>query len=138
MSQTFTTGLEWTLKPLDEVSRQEVVDKALAFGNHKGASIQPKLLQQLVLKDVHFGYCLPLPLGKASKIPGILLALMNIQKQNTIGELGRIVKKDQLTHNQSFKWLSGTSVNSHVKTEELLQCRFGACIKWIVNWAITP
>jgi hypothetical protein len=60
----------------------------LAFGNHKGASLQPQLLQQLTSKDVHFGYCLLLPLRKASKIPGILLAPMNIQKQNTIHELG--------------------------------------------------
>jgi hypothetical protein len=62
---------------------------------------------------------------------------MNIQKQNTIDELGRIVKKDQLTHNQSFEWLSGTSVNSRVKTEKLLACMFGACIKQIMIWAMT-
>ncbi len=102
MAQIFTTGLEWPLKPLNEVSRQEVVGKALAFGNHKGASLQPQLLQQLVSKDVHFGYCLPLPLGKASKIPGILLTLMNIQKQNTIDKLGQIIEKDQLTHDQKI------------------------------------
>jgi hypothetical protein len=75
-----TTGLEWPLKPPDKERRQEDINKALAFGNHKGASLQPELLQQLVLKDVHFGYCLPLPFAKARKTPGILLAPMNIQK----------------------------------------------------------
>ncbi len=94
ISRTFTTGLEWPLKPLDKEHRQEDVDEALAFGNHKGASLQTKLLQQFVLKGVHFGYCLPLPLVKARKIPGILLAPMNIQKQNTINKLGQIVEKD--------------------------------------------
>ena len=44
---------------------------------------------------------------------------MNIQKQNTIDKYGRIIKKNCLTHNQSYKWLSGTSVNSRVITEEL-------------------
>jgi hypothetical protein len=29
------------------------------------------------------------------------------------------------------------SVNSYVKTEELLLCMFGACIKRIVSWTIT-
>ncbi len=62
---------------------------------------------------------------------------MNIQKQNTINEFGRIIPKDRQTHNQSFKWSSGTLVNSRVKTEELLPCLFGACIKRIVNWAVT-
>jgi hypothetical protein len=99
--------------------------------------MQPDLLQHLMLKDVHFGYCLPLPLAKAKKIPDILIAPMNIQQQNTIDEFGRIIPKDCQTHDQSFKWSSGTSVNSRVKTEELLPCMFGACIKWIVNWVVT-
>ncbi len=88
--------------------------------------MKPDLLLQLMLKDIHFGYCLPLPLAKAEKIPGILIAPMNIQKQNTINEFGRIIPKDRQTHDQSFKWSSGTSVNSRVKTEELLPCLFGA------------
>ncbi len=33
--------------------------------------------------------------------------------------------------------MSGTSVNSRVKTEEFLPCLFGACIKRIVNWVVT-
>ncbi len=60
---------------------------------------------------------------------------MNIQKKNTINKHGRILEKDCLTHNQSYKWQSGPSVNS--RTEELLPCMFGACIKRIVDWAIS-
>ncbi len=44
MSRTLTMGSEWPLKPLNKECRQEVINKALAFGNHKGASLQPKLL----------------------------------------------------------------------------------------------
>ena len=137
MSKIMENSLEWPLKPLDEELRRNNIDTSLAFGNHKGASLQPNLLQKLVSKDVHFGYCLPLPLDKAQKIPGALLAPMNIQKQNTIDEYGRIIEKDRLTHDQSYKWLSRTSVNSRVITEELLPCMFGACIKRIVNWTIS-
>ena len=74
---------------------------------------------------------------KATKIPNILIAPMNIQKQNTINEYSPIVPKDRLTHNQSFERSSGTSVNSRVITEELLPCMFGSCIRRIVNWAVT-
>ena len=98
--------------------------------------MQLDLLLQLMSKDVHFGYCLPLPLTKVEKIPNILIAPMNIQQQNTINEYGWIISKDCQTHDQSFKWSSRTLVNSRVKTEELLPCMFGACIKRIVNWAI--
>ena len=137
MSKILENGSEWPLEPLNEELRRNDVDAALAFGNHKGVSLQPKLLQKLVSKDVHFGYCLPLPLDKTRKIPGALLTPMNIQKQNTINEHGRIIKKDCLTHNQSYKWPSGTSVNSRVITEELIPCMFSACIKRIVNWAVS-
>jgi hypothetical protein len=117
MSQILTNGLEWPLKPLDEDSRMADVRDALIFGNHKGALMQPDLLWHLMLKDVHFGYCLPLPLAKAEKIPDILIAPMNIQQQNTINKFGRIIPKDRQTHNQSFKWSLGTSVNSRIKME---------------------
>ena len=53
------------------------------------------------------------------------MAPLNIQKQNTIDEQGRIIPKGRLSHNQSFKGGSGTSVNSRVRKEELLPCRFG-------------
>jgi hypothetical protein len=98
MSQILTNGLEWPFEPLDEESRRADVREALSFGNHKGALMQLDLLLQLMSKDVHFGYCLPLPLTKAEKIPNILIAPMNIQQQNTINEYGRIIPKDRQTH----------------------------------------
>jgi hypothetical protein len=60
-------GSEWPLEPLNKDSRRADVDKALAFRNHKGASMQPELLKKLVSKDVQFGYCLPLSLTKATE-----------------------------------------------------------------------
>jgi hypothetical protein len=137
MFRILTNGSEWPLEPLNKDSRMADVREALIFGNHKGASMQPNLLLHLMLKDIHFGCCLPLPLAKTEKIPDILITPMNIQQWNTIDEFGRIIPKDRQTHDQSFKWSSGTSVNSRVKTEELLPCMFGACIKQIVNWVLT-
>jgi hypothetical protein len=102
MSKILESGSGWPLEPLNEELRHNDVDATLAFGNHKGVSLQPELLQKLVSKDVHFSYCLPLPLDKTRKIPGTLLAPMNIQKQNTIGKHGKIIKKDCLTHDQSY------------------------------------
>ncbi len=125
------------LEPLNEDKKRADVAEALAFGNHKGASLQPELLKKLISKDVHYGYCLPLPLAKATKIPNILITQINIQKQNTINKYGWIVPKDRLAHNQNFKWSSRTSINSQVITEELLPCMFGSCIRQIVNWAVT-
>ena len=65
------------------------------------------------------------------------MAPMNIQKQNTIDECGRIVEKDRLTHDQSYKWGgSGTSANCRVEKELLLPCMLGTCIRKIANYAV--
>ena len=109
---------------------------ALYFGNHKGAVRNPILLRKLIEKHVVHGYGLVLPLSKIDQIPGVLLAPMNIMTQNKINEHGRIVEKERLTHNQSYKWGSGTLVNSRVEKSDLLPCRFQACLKRLMNWNV--
>jgi hypothetical protein len=66
MSQILTNRSEWSLEPLDKECRLEDIDKALAIGDHKGASLQPDLLRKLVTKDVQFGCCPP-PANRESK-----------------------------------------------------------------------
>jgi hypothetical protein len=109
------------------------LELALAFGNHKGATNNPDLLEELVKKDVIHGYGIVLPLNKMTKIPGVVMAPMNISLQSTIDEESNIILKDRLTHDQSFCFKEGsnTSVNSHVKEEELDPCMFGSCIRRI-------
>jgi hypothetical protein len=57
-----------------------------------------------VNNDVVHGFALPLPLLNIKNIKGTLLAPLNIQAQHSINETGRIVNKDCLTHDQSYKW----------------------------------
>ena len=61
---------------------------------------------------------------------------MNVMKQNSIDECGRVVEKDRLTLDQSYKWGSGASVNSRVDKDLFLPCKFGACSKMPMNWAV--
>ena len=116
MKQVLKNGSKWPLQPLDEDDRIKDVEEALVFGNHKGAVKQQDLLVKLVTDDVIRGFALPLPLDKITQIPGVLLAPLNIQAQNTINERGKKIHKNRLTHDQSWKWKSGTSVNSRVDT----------------------
>ena len=92
-------GSIWPLAEISEEERIKDVEEALTFGNHKGATTKPDLLKLLVNNDVIHGFALPLHLDKIIRIQGILLAPLNIQAQNTIDEMGRIVPKDRLTHN---------------------------------------
>jgi hypothetical protein len=129
MKRILTHGSKWPLQPLDEENRIKDVEDTLNFGNHKGANKQQELLEKLVTDDVTRGFAIPLPLSKIIQIPGILLAPLNIQAQNTINERGEIIPKNRLTHDQSWKWQSGPSVNSRVIKEELMPCYFGQALR---------
>jgi hypothetical protein len=130
-------GSQWQMDPITKEERIGNVDEALKFGNHKGATSQPDLLLQLVSGDVKYGYARPLPIDKVSQIPHICMAPLNIQVQWRINELGEIVKKDSLTHNQSFVWKnSGTSVNSQSNPSSLQKCMFRKCLLRCINWTI--
>ena len=136
MNRILENGSNWPLSELANDARASDLEEALTFGNHKGAEEKPDLLRKLVEKDITHGYGLVLPLKKVRRIPGLLMAPMNIQKQDTIDETGRIVNKDRLTHDQSYEWGSGTSVNSRLDKSELLPCMFGNMSKRILNWIV--
>jgi hypothetical protein len=136
MKQVLTNGSKWPLQPLDKDDRIKDVEEALVFGNHKGAVKQQDLLMKLVTNNVIRGFTLPLPLGKITQISGVLLAPLNIQAQNTINKRGEIIPKIQLTHDQSWKWQSGTAVNSRIDTDKLMPCYFGRALRRLINWVV--
>jgi len=135
MVSLLKNGSTWPLDPIDEGLQQSDLQEALEFGNNKGAKQNPELLLELVSKDVKHGYAVTFPLSKAVSIQGISLAPMNIMHQNSIDESGRIVEKDQLTHDQSFMFGLETSVNSRARTDNMLPCMYGACLRRLTNWA---
>ena len=96
------------------------------FGNHKEANNDPILLQSLVINNITHGYSLPLPLDKITKLSGVTVSPMNITRQETINEHGKIVPKQRLTHDQSYEFTSlGSSINSRVDKTKLTPCFFG-------------
>jgi hypothetical protein len=113
------------------------IGKAIEYENHKDATNNPVPLRELVEKDVKYSYCILLPLQKAKLIPDLLFNPMNIQNQNTIDETSKIVDKERLTHNQSYKWGgSRTLVNSRTIKELLMPCMYGTCLKGLIDWTV--
>ncbi len=137
LRQLLSNGSIWPLASIPEESRQDDLNQAIEFGNHKGATTNPDLLVQLINEDVIQGFILPLPLSKISHIPGILIAPMNIVNQDTIDDNGSIIPKNRLTHDQSFIFDgSNTSVNSRLDKSELEPCIFGWAIRQLINWTV--
>ncbi len=129
-------GSNWPLNELDNNMQKKDVNEALTFGNHKGVTFQPLLLQQLIVKDIIYGFGLAILLSMVHSVQGALLAPINIMKKNTNNEQEWIIPKDRLTHDQSYAWRLGTSINSCVWIKDLLPCHFGACIWQLVNYAV--
>jgi hypothetical protein len=136
MEQLLIKGLEWPLSDLSKSNRIADLIEALAFGNHKGVSQKPILIKNLISDDIRYGYGLVIPQGKISPLPNACLAPMNIMKQFTLNAGGKIVDKEHLTHDQSFKWQSGLSVNRRVRKESLQCCMYGRCLMRLLCWIV--
>ena len=136
MKSILLEGSTWPLSPLDESDWLLDINNALDFGNHKGAEGQQELLLKLVKDNVDRGFAFPLPFNKIKNVPGVILVPLNIQLKKTTNKCGEIIPKNRLTHNQSWVWQSGTSVNNQVNPERLMPCYFGTAIRRIIAWAV--
>ena len=136
LKEILTFGSHWQLEQVDEETGMSDLDDAYEFGNHKGAEKQPELLTKLVVKDVDYGYALPIPRSKIKLVPGVCLAPVNIAPQNTINEYGQIIAKDRLTHDQSCEFGSGHCVNNRVIDESLLTCPFAHALRRFINYVV--
>jgi hypothetical protein len=118
MKTVLSKGSVWPLSTLNNSDQLKDIDNTLRIGNHKEVNQQQELLLKLVKDNIIRGFALALPLDKIEKISGILLAPLNIQCQKTINECGEIIPQNRLTHGQSCKWQSGTSVNSQQQSQQ--------------------
>jgi hypothetical protein len=122
-------GFRLPLKPLEESKGAKDVEDALAYGNHKSAMKHPEPLRKILGDEVHRGWQLVIPKDIIPRIPGAIVSPMGIIEQSTIDEFGRVTTKWRVTHDQSFAFSSGTSVNSRVQEEKLLDCLYGWALK---------
>jgi hypothetical protein len=112
MERLLFEGSNWPTTPIPKECRIANLEEAIEFRNHKGASSQPKLLQELVKGDVIHSYAPPLPLDKIKKIPSVSMA-------------------------PCFECSSlGTSVNSRINTNLLQQYKYRKCLSRLINLAV--
>jgi hypothetical protein len=53
-------GSVWPLVELDKDLRKQDLQDAITFGTHRGTSAKPELLQKCIVKDVKYGYSMPI------------------------------------------------------------------------------
>jgi hypothetical protein len=126
------------LAPLSKDKRTKDVREALQFGNRKGTEQQQHLLRELVKDEVNQGFALLLPLNKIASVPGPrrFPSPFEYPTPTKHKQCGKTIPKNRLTHDQSWKWQSGTLVNSRVDSDQLMPCYFGKALERLINWAV--
>ena len=110
------------------------IHNAIARGNHQSAVSNFDLLKSMMKTEVEYGYALPIPIETIRCIPNAAVAPLGIVFQDTIDEFGNIKEKARATHDQSFAFSSGTSVNDRVIEEKLTPCQYGHCLLRMLHY----
>ena len=131
-----TVGADYPLEPMSEEDRLQDITDAMERGNHKSAKQKHQVLETKLFDEVRHGWELPLPLDKVPRLPGSLLAPLGVADQETINEQGEVIPSDRVTHDQSFPFSSGTSVNIRVIDEELTPCMCGHMLSRLIHYIV--
>lgn len=125
-----TKGVRYPLAPLDETERVADLLSNFERGNHKSAVKNAERLGLMLSAEVERGWQLLLPRNAVLELPGAVLAPMGLVEQDSINELGEIIQKWRLTHDQSFEVdpLARRSVNHRLRTDGLTPCRYGRAL----------
>ena len=134
ISSILNKGAKYPLDRLSNKRRKADLEEALTRGNHKSAKSEPKILTKLIQKDVTAGYQLPTTIASLRKIPHTCIAPYGVVHQTTIDDQGNLIPKKRAAHDQSFKFSSGSSVNSRVQTEKLTKLIYGDALRRILHY----
>lgn len=115
------------LKLRDEETRLKDFDDALRNGN--SGTMKDPLAAETVAKnqdkEVKYGRTIPITIECARRLKNGSLTPLGCAVQWTINEFNEKVVKRRTTHNLSYEWLSGLSVNSSVDPENLEEIIYG-------------
>ena len=126
MKKRLEEGACFPIKEIDEETRLQDLNAMKIRGNHKSAIKNEDYLSSAFEKEVKKGWILLLPDKDIDTIPDLELAPMGVADQLGVSATGEFVKKLRVTHDLSFpQAISGESINSRVKQEELEPCMFG-------------
>ena len=129
-------GVEYKLEDISEEQRIKDMEQAMHRGNHKSAQDQQELLETLVQDDISAGFQLPILVEAFHNIPHAVVFPYDITHQSAINKIGERIPKDRLTHDQSFDFLDGNSVNHRLLVEdEFHELRYGSCLLQLMHYA---
>ena len=133
-SKYCTFGFDASFSPLSDKQRLQDVQAAISRGNHKSAERHIEVLRNNFVKEIKTGFQFPFLIEDIPKIKGSMVAPVGVASQETVNELGEIVPKYRPTHDQSFEFSPGTSVNKLLLKDDLPPLFYGFCLLRILHY----
>jgi hypothetical protein len=130
-------GASFPLSDITKDSRNMDIDFMISWGSHEFTLKNKHTVNKLIKEDIIHCFSLILPIKATHQLQGVAISPLGCQDQLTINDWGEFVTKHRLTHDQTFPGLSGTSTNLRVLTDALPPCKYGHCIKRIINYIIS-
>jgi hypothetical protein len=113
-------------------------EKIISMNNHLKARLHPEVIRTSLLKDVHHGFCTPLSIEIAKKIPNAMFCPLGIVAQQTLSADGSRREKLRLTHDQSYSTNDDYhSVNDLTDTQQLPELIYGFTLQRIIYQALS-
>lgn len=129
-----TKGVSCDFHPISEEQRIEDIKTSLSRGNHKSATTNQTLLEDLLQDDISAGFQVPLPVSSLRKIKNGVIAPYGIAFQSSINERGEVIPKERVTHDQSFCFSENNSVNDRLIRDDLPELRYGPALCQIIHY----
>ena len=111
-------GADYPLRPdaLPENDLHREVDIMIASGNHKSACTEThsRVLREAYEKEVSHGWQIPITVESLKKMKNVLIIPLGVACQLAVNEEGNYVDKFRVTHDCSFNYSFGLSLNSAV------------------------
>ena len=137
LKEIASSGVSYPMVELDKETRIKDLKAGVARGNHKGAKIFSKELEEKFAKEIERGWMLPLPPGCEEEIPFAEYCPTSMIEQMTIDDKGTFVEKKRPIHDQSFSQLhSNSSVNDRVHKELLDDCTYGHMLLRVIHYIV--
>lgn len=130
---TMFFGAEYHQHPISDKDRIQDLVAALRYGNHKSAQFHRDTLMDNIKKDISKGWILPFLPSSLAKIPGAIVSPMGVSVQQRLQSDGTRAPNPRPTHDLSFTFSSGHSVNSRVTGDNLNGLVYGFAAKRLIH-----
>ena len=84
--------------------------------------------------DITSGFQVPMPVDSVGMIVNGVISPHGIAYQSSINEMGERIDKNRITHDQSFEFSEGNSVNARLVRDDLPDLRHGRCLSQIIHY----